>query len=115
MKHRPYFQVNDGVRGARCLFGERRARRERVGQLIVFKSCSCRHLLPQYCHRFERRYIVSPSCHNDDRDTQVVAKHVAVNLRRHWNKKNDDNDRVVDELKVGKMRMKDDINSNVSI
>ena len=60
-------------------------------------------------------YRIPPSCHNDDRDTQVVAKHVAVNLRRHWNKKNDDNDRLVDELKVGKMRMKDDINSNVSI
>ena len=94
------------------MFLWRREARERIGQLIV-----CRVVI--YClstaYQFERRYLIPPSIHNDDRDPQDVAKHVAVNLRRHWNKKNDDNDRVVDELKVGKMRMKYDINSNVSI
>jgi hypothetical protein len=52
---------------------------------------------------------------NYDHDPQAVAKHVVSNLCCHWSKKNDDNDRVVNELKVGEMRMKDDIYSYVSI
>jgi hypothetical protein len=56
-------------------------------------------------------FIEGPS-RNDNRDPQVVAEHIVTNLRRHWSKKNDDNDRGVDEVQVvGEMRIKDDIHN----
>jgi hypothetical protein len=57
--------------------------------------------------QFERRH--NTQCHNNDRDPQDVAKHVVANLRRHWNKKNDDNDRGVNDVRVVReTRMKDE-------
>ena len=56
--------------------------------------------------------VIEGPSRTDTRDPQVVAKHIVTYLRRHWSKKNDDNDRGVNDVRVVReTRMKDDINS----